>query len=206
MPPLLKGLAIGFSIAAPVGPIGLLCIRRSMNEGRWIGFISGLGAASADAIYGTVAALGLTAITELLVAQRLWLGLVGGAFLVYLGIATMRTAPSTGEATAPAPTTRGAAYASTFALTLTNPMTILSFAGIFAGIGLTAGDSPWDGVCLVGGVAAGSAAWWLILSATASWLGARLKRGGLRLVNGIAGLVLLGFGVWQLAVVVRSLR
>src|ERR1051326_2829952 len=91
---LLKGLAIGFAIAAPVGPIGVLCIRRSLAEGRWIGLVTGLGAATADAAYGAVAAFGLTTMSGFLVAQRAWLGLVGGVFLFYLGIRTFTSKPA----------------------------------------------------------------------------------------------------------------
>src|SRR6478735_6371119 len=91
----LKGLVLGFSIAAPVGPIGVLCIRRSLAEGRVVGFVSGLGAATADAFYGAVAAFGLTFISALLVSQQLWLRAIGGAFLCYLGVKTFLAPPST---------------------------------------------------------------------------------------------------------------
>src|SRR5437868_1618115 len=126
MSPFLQGLVIGFSIAAPVGPIGLLCIRRSVAHGRAAGFVSGLGAATADALYGVVAALGLTAVTTALLAHRAWLQLGGGIFLVGLGIATFRSRPPTSAAREAETARLPAAYASTLALTLTNPMTILS--------------------------------------------------------------------------------
>ena len=213
MSPLLKGLIIGFSIAAPVGPIGLLCIRRSLADGRLAGFISGLGAATADAIYGVVAALGLTAITSALVAQRAWLQFGGGVFLIYLGIATLRERPGGAGRTGPPPPgakteNLPAAYVSTLALTLTNPMTILSFLAIFAGLGPGAGAAGalaaggFDGLTagwLVLGVFLGSAAWWLLLCSAAGWLGQRLEYGGLRVVNIASGLVIAGFGAWQLA-------
>lgn len=202
----LKGIVIGFSIAAPVGPIGLLCIRRSLNEGRLIGFVSGLGAATADAIYGTLAALGITAVTSVLVGHHGWLQLAGGLFLVLLGANTLRSKPPDESARGAARSSLFAAYASTFALTLTNPLTILSFVGIFAGVGLGATDGRRTASLLVLGVAAGSAAWWLILSSAASWLGERLKHGGLRIVNVLAGVALCGFGLWQLSGLVQSLR
>src|SRR6185369_560193 len=138
---LLKGLVIGFSIAAPVGPIGLLCIRRSLTNGRVAGFVSGLGAATADALYGVVAALGLTAITSALLAHQSWLQLGGGGFLVYLGVTTLRAAPPAAAPRATAPTNLRSAYFSVLVLTLTNPMTILSFLGIFAGLGIGDGNS-----------------------------------------------------------------
>ena len=195
---LLRGIVVGFSIAAPVGPIGVLCIRRTLAEGRATGLVSGLGAATADAIYGCVAGFGLTFISSFLVDQQTWLRLIGGAFLCYLGIRTWLTAPAQGTAS-----TQGngplAAYASTFFLTLTNPMTILSFAAIFAGLGLanrTGGYAP-AGI-LVLGVFAGSALWWLLLSGGVSLFRGRFTPGGLRWVNKVSGIVITAFGVLAL--------
>ena len=91
---LLKGLLIGFSIAAPVGPIGVLCIRRTLVQGRAAGLVSGLGAASADAVYGSIAAFGLSFVSGLLISQQSWLKLIGGAFLCYLGIRTLLAQPA----------------------------------------------------------------------------------------------------------------
>lgn len=200
MPTLLKGLVIGFSIAAPVGPIGLLCIRRSLTDGRAAGFVSGLGAATADALYGLIAALGVTAVMNALVEQRAWLQLGGGAFLLYLGVATLRAKPAgTAVRTSAAPNLR-AAYFSILALTLTNPMTILSFIGIFAGLGIGASAGGARPACdLVFGVFLGSAAWWLLLSTAAGWLGRRLQHGGLRALHLASGLTIAAFGLWQLA-------
>jgi threonine/homoserine/homoserine lactone efflux protein len=136
---ILKGLVIGFSIAAPVGPIGVLCIRRSLAEGRQIGLATGLGAATADAAYGCVAAFALTAVSSFLVGHKSWLGLLGGLFLCCLGVRTFISSPASRVAE-----DRGgglfSAYLSTLFLTLTNPMTILSFVALFAGFGL--GASP----------------------------------------------------------------
>src|SRR5512143_860107 len=130
----LRGLIIGFSIAAPVGPIGVLCIRRTLSDGRLYGFVSGLGAATADACYGTIAALGLTIVSTFLVEQANWLRLLGGLYLCYLGLKTFRSRPADRAVEA---TTREhgllGAYASTLFLTLTNPLTILSFLAVFAG-------------------------------------------------------------------------
>jgi threonine/homoserine/homoserine lactone efflux protein len=198
-----KGLLIGFSIAAPVGPIGVLCIRRAMLEGRLAGFVSGLGAATADAVYGVVAVLGLTAITSVLLEQRTWLQLGGGAFLVCLGLTKLRAGPplEIAGSNVPAPNL-GAAFVSTLALTLTNPMTILSFVGIFAGVGIGTSDRDTaSGTLLVTGVFLGSASWWLLLSFTAGWLGARLQPGGLRLLHVFSGLTIAVFGVGQLVAV-----
>ncbi|HVY71914.1 MAG TPA: LysE family transporter, partial [Verrucomicrobiae bacterium] len=125
----LRGFLIGLSIAAPVGPIGVLCIRRTLASGRLAGFITGMGAASADAIYGAVAGFGLTAITSLLVGQQFWFRLLGGIFLVYLGVKTFMSKPARSSASS---TNQSLAvmYVSTLFLTLTNPATILSFIGV----------------------------------------------------------------------------
>jgi threonine/homoserine/homoserine lactone efflux protein len=130
-----RGLVIGFSIAAPVGPISLLCMRRTLAEGRLSGIVSGLGAATADALFGCVAGFGLTIISNILIDQQAWLRLTGGLFLCYLGIRTLLARPAKQVCFAGGSGLIGA-YASTLFLTLTNPMTILSFAAFFAGTGL----------------------------------------------------------------------
>ncbi len=242
----LRGLLIGFSIAAPVGPIGVLCIRRTLAAGRVTGLVSGLGAATADSFYGAVAGFGLTFISGLLIDQRFWLRLIGGAFLCYLGIRTFlaraRERPTGattavpgvaepgsgprgaaesagtgfpqgplpgGEAKRPPPQARPAeqaatvkssglagAYASTLFLTLTNPTTILSFAAIFAGLGIanTSGNYLNAGL-LVLGVFLGSALWWLTLSSVVSIFRAKIGSRQLQWVNRISGAVILAFGV-----------
>lgn len=193
---LLRGLIIGFSIAAPVGPIGVLCIRRTLTEGRAYGLASGLGAATADAIYGAIAAFGLTFVSRVLVTQQSWLRLLGGAFLCYLGLKTFLAPPAEHGASASGYGLAGA-YASTFFLTLTNPLTILSFAAIFAGLGGAAGSYVAAGA-LVLGVFLGSALWWLLLSGGVAPFRARVNPPGLRWVNRLAGIVITGFGVLAL--------
>jgi len=136
----LKGFVLGFSIAAPVGPIGVLCIRRTLAEGRAAGFASGLGAATADAIYGSIAAFGLTVISNFLRSQEFVLRLVGGAFLCYLGVKTWLAQPAGRAATAEGHGLVGS-YTSIFFLTLTNPMTIFSFIAVFAGLGFVSGNN-----------------------------------------------------------------
>ncbi len=160
----LRGLVIGFSIAAPVGPIGVLCIRRTLAEGQLYGLVSGLGAATADALYGCVAAFGLTFISSFLIGHKLWLSLIGGLFLLYLGIKTLLSKPAEDAAKAEGKGLFGA-YASTFLLTVTNPMTILSFVAIFAALGLGSTTGSYaSALILVLGVFCGSATWWLLLS------------------------------------------
>jgi len=198
------GALIGFSIAAPVGPIGVLCIRRTLAHGRLSGLASGLGAASADAVYGSVAALGLKVISDILVEQQAWLRLVGGVFLIYLGLKTLWRARMPIEMGAPVMNVAGLQdsrlsgdYASTLLLTLTNPLTILSFTAIFAGLGLgTVEVDRYAALVLVLGVFSGSATWWLLLSAATHAFGRRfLKPGALQWVNRASGLVITGFGL-----------
>jgi threonine/homoserine/homoserine lactone efflux protein len=192
---LLRGMVIGFSIAAPVGPIGVLCIRRTLASGRAVGLASGLGAATADAVYGCVAGFGLTLVYGALIGGQFWLRLVGGLFLCYLGIKSFLTQPAEGAAPAEGAGLAGA-YVSTFVLTLTNPMTILSFAAVFAGLGIADARGNYGlAALLVLGVFAGSALWWLGLSGAVSLFRSRLSVRALRWVNRISGVVILGFGL-----------
>jgi threonine/homoserine/homoserine lactone efflux protein len=195
---LLRGFAIGFSIAAPVGPIGVLCIRRTLAEGRASGLVSGLGAASADAIYGCIAGFGLTFISNFLVTQQEWLHLIGGVFLCYLGSKTFLAKPAEQAVSAEGNGLAGA-YASTFFLTLTNPMTIISFAAIFAGLGLASTSGNYvSAVVLVLGVFIGSALWWLILSGGVGVFREKFNPRGLQWVNRISGAIIAGFGLFAL--------
>ena len=192
---LLRGFIIGFSIAAPVGPIGVLCIRRTLAEGRIYGLVSGLGAATADAIYGCVAGFGLTFVSNFLISQQIWLRLIGGGFLCFLGLRTFLSKPSEQAASTKVNGLFGA-YASTFFLTLTNPMTILSFAAIFAGLGVGSADGSYvSAAILVFGVFIGSVLWWLVLSTTVSMFLKKFTPSGLQWINRIAGIILVGFGL-----------
>jgi threonine/homoserine/homoserine lactone efflux protein len=192
-----KGLALGLAIAAPVGPIGVLCIRRTLAEGWALGLAVGLGAATADAVYGAIAGFGLTAVSGFLVNQSRWLGLLGGVFLLYLGVRTFRSVP----AERPANLVRTGwwpAFGATAFLTLTNPLTILSFVAVFAGFGLAEAGATrdyWGAGALVLGVFLGSALWWLILSSGVAWFRNRLTPSALRRINQLSGLIILGFGV-----------
>ena len=195
---LLRGVAIGFSIAAPVGPIGVLCIRRTLAQGRLCGFASGLGAATADAAYGGIAGFGLTAVSNLLVSQQTWLRLIGGLFLCCLGVKTFFAKPAENGAVTGA-SGMISAYLSTLVLTLTNPMTILSFAAVFAGLGLGNGTDNYPAaILLVSGVFAGSALWWLLLSGGVGLFREKLTNHHLRWVNRISAIVIAGFGLLAL--------
>lgn len=201
-----QGLIFGLAIAAPVGPIGVLTIRRTLVGGLLVGLLSGLGAATADAFYGSVAALGLTAVSTFLIEQQLWLRLFGGLFLMYLGLRAMRQ-PAMANGLADAPQSDMgylAAYTSTFLLTLSNPVTILSFTAVFAGFGLgSQASGAGAGLQLVAGVFLGSALWWLTLCGVVTAVRARLSPTILHLINLASGLILAGFG---LALLISLLR
>lgn len=195
---LVRGTILGFSIAAPVGPIGVLVIRESVSAGPRAGFLTGLGAATADGLYGLVGGLGLTAVSTLLVSHTAGLRIVGGLFMLWLGARTFLSVPS-----GPAANHRragGRIYLTGLLLTVTNPMTILSFAAMFAGMGLGSGmDGSVAGiVALVGGVLIGSSAWWLLLSSAASLAGRTLTPSRLRWVNRGSGLIVAAFGALAL--------
>ncbi|MBC8335007.1 MAG: LysE family transporter [Anaerolineales bacterium] len=196
---LFKGILIGFSIAAPVGPIGVLCINRTLAKGRLAGFISGLGAATADGIYGCIAGFGLTFISQFLVDQENWLRLIGGVFLLFLGIKTF-LAKTTGVANPGTENGLFRAYLSTFFLTLTNPLTILSFVAIFAGMGIVNSDGNYiSAIMLVLGVFIGSMLWWTLLSSGASFFQKKINADGMAWINKISGLIITGFGVVALS-------
>ncbi|MEM8638130.1 MAG: LysE family transporter [Cyanobacteria bacterium P01_G01_bin.54] len=196
----LQGVGLGLAIAAPVGVIGLLCIQRTLTQGRWIGFVSGMGAATADGLYGCIAGLGLQAIADLLVAQRPGLMLVGGLFLVYLGLTTWRQRPPQAPTIPAAESSRRRstalrAYGSVLLLTLTNPMTIFSFLGVFSGLGLAGVERETrHAIALVAGVFTGSALWWLILSTGVHTLSRWFRLGQVVWLNRISGGVMVTFG------------
>jgi threonine/homoserine/homoserine lactone efflux protein len=185
-----------------VGPIGVLCIRRTLVEGRAVGLASGLGAACADALYGTVAGYGLAFIGDRLLSWQRWLRLLGGLYLLYLGIRTYLARPRERVTTGDAWEGIAGAYGSAFVLTLANPVTVLSFAGVLAGLGVAESDSRGVGV-LVLGVFVGSAAWWLFLSTAVAHLGRRIDGIALRWINRASGIAVAGFGIYALAGVLR---
>ncbi|HUG13558.1 MAG TPA: LysE family transporter [Thermomicrobiales bacterium] len=189
-----RGLLLGLSIAAAVGPMSVLCMRRTLVQGQLTGLLTGAGIASADGIYALVAAFGLTAVSDTLIEQRRWMELIGGAFLLYLGVRIARSQPARDAAVAAQPRGLVGAYASALVLTLANPMTILSFVAIFAGLGLARATNNAAGVALVAGVVLGSLAWWLFLTSAVRLIRNRLTPTVLRWVNLLSGAVLTVFG------------
>ena len=197
-----KGLLFGFLLAATVGPMWVLCFRRTVAQGALAGFVSGMGIAVADGLYGAVAAFGLTAISGYLLGQRFWIGLIGGFFLVYLGIKCLTTKPEQIQESNQDRRNLGQAFFSTLGLTLANPPTILAFAAIFAGLGLVTDDFGTAALVVLG-VFLGSASWWLVLAAGAGWLRGRIGPGLIRGINIVSGLGIVGFAAWQLAQLLR---
>ncbi len=194
-----KSALIGLSIAAPVGPVGLLCIQRSLDHGARIGFLSGLGAALADACFGALGAFGVQALIQAFVALATPLALVGSGFLAWMGLRLLRATPARRAAALVEPGNGWKALASVFALTLTNPMTILAFIAVFAGLGAGATPGTASALLMVAGVFCGSALWWLALALGVAAVRHRLNAGLLQRIDQAAGLFLLGFAAWQLA-------
>jgi threonine/homoserine/homoserine lactone efflux protein len=204
----IRGLLIGLSIAATVGPMSILCIQRTLNRGQLYGLVSGLGIATADGVYGSIAAFGLTLITNFLVSEQIWIRLIGGLFLVYLGIKTILSKPA--ERAAVLKTKSNGyfgAYTSTFLLTLTNPLTILSFTAIFAGIGVgSASKSIFSATAVVIGVFAGSTLWWIILTSGVSLLRKKITPQWLLWINRISGTIITLFGILALLTLLNIAR
>jgi len=195
---LLQGALIGFSIAAPVGPIGILCIRRTLEGGWKSGFISGFGAATADALYASLAGLGMTFITHILVQEQAWFRIGGAFFLFYLGAKIFFRDPAGYERPAKSFPLVGD-YFITFFLTLTNPVTILSFAAVFAGLGIkgSQGNYLYAGIWILG-VFIGSILWWYILSVCANAFRNKITPQNLKIINRISGSFIFSFGLWAL--------
>jgi putative LysE/RhtB family amino acid efflux pump len=189
-----KGMVLGVAIAAPLGPIGALCINCTLERGFWAGVAGGLGTALADGVYAALAAAGFTALGTLLGWIEVPLQVIGGLFLLYLGVKGLKPRSSASAASVAArgllPTT-----AATFLLTIANPATILSFAAIFAGLGLSAGEGGSAAFLLVAGVFLGSLAWWFCLSGVVSLLHSRLPEGFALLVGRISAAILIAFGL-----------
>jgi threonine/homoserine/homoserine lactone efflux protein len=196
---ILKGIIIGFALALPIGPIGILCIRKTAAEGHLSGMVIGFGAATADAVYGFIAAFGLTVISDALVTRQVWFRLIGGAFLCYLGIKTLMAKPAENSQGSNEKGLLGS-YVSTFLLTLTNPLSIIAFIGVFAGFGLRNADlSLGSAASLIAGVFLGSSLWFFLLSYGITLFREKINATGLGWVNRISGFLIIVFGLIAIA-------
>ncbi|WP_316861496.1 LysE family transporter [uncultured Cohaesibacter sp.] len=201
----LQGGLIGLAIAAPVGPIGLLCIRRTLREGKLVGIATGMGAATADGMYGIIAATGL-AISGLLVSHGDWMRLGGGLLILYLGVTTfLRGFDSQPHDPAKAPSAQAPlrAYATTFLLTVSNPATIIAFIGMISGLSKGLEQGPGAAYWLVFGVFSGSALWWFILVGMTSLIRGLISDHFMRLIDFLSGLIL---SVWGLSLIWQSAK
>jgi threonine/homoserine/homoserine lactone efflux protein len=193
---LLKGMLVGIIIALPTGPVGVLCIRRTILHGRLAGLVSGLGAASADAVFGIIAAFGLSFVSRLLLDYQGWLRLGGAGILLYIGISAFTADPSQDTRSQRDPEDLLADYASAFALTISNPITIIAFLGIFAGIGFSGAEATLGrAATLVLGVWLGSLVWWGGLAGGAGMVRLSFDRNHLVWINRGSGGILVVCGV-----------
>ena len=202
---LFKGLILGFSVAAPVGPIGVLCINRTIDKSYFSGLVSGLGAATADLIYGLIAGFGLTIISNFLIAQKLWMQIFGLLFLFYVGIKTLFQKPQF-ESNKVGNKSLVKDYITTFLLTITNPMTVLFFLAVFAGLGLSNAENiKLAPILLVTGVFVGSGIWWLFLSSLTYKLKNKIGNGIIKQINLISGITILMFAIMILYDLIKDI-
>lgn len=202
----LRCVGIGFAIAAPIGPVGLLCIRKALADGRTAAWMAGLGAALADTLFGAVVGLGLGAVSHFLTGHTDMLKLVGGLFMVALGLRTWRAAATAIEPAEASGLSPWRDFVSTFAITITNPGTILGVMGVFAAMGVAAKPmdmtQSWQ---VVLGVFSGSALWWAVLTELTILVRARFTPQRMRLFNHLSGALLVLFGIGALASLLLSL-
>src|SRR5579883_3075507 len=200
----LRGLILGLSIASVVGPMSVLCMQRTIHRGLLYGLISGLGIATADGVYGSIAAFGLTLITTFLVSQQIWIRLIGGLFLLYLGIRTIFTKPAERAASAAKASNFLGAYVSTFLLTLTTPLTILSFAAVFAGLGVGGtSHSVISAALVVLGVFSGLTLRECVITGSLSLLRRKFTPTWLLWINRVSGGVITIFGLLALLSMIK---
>lgn len=197
-----RAMIVGCSIAAPVGPVGVACIQRTLAAGARAGFVSGLGAATADAVYGGLGAFGASAVTTRLVSLRIPLAVLGGLFLCWMGARILAAVVLPGEAPKSRAQRTDGAFVPIFLLTLANPMTILSFVAVFGSLAGGVMTERSGALVMVAGVFAGSALWWLSLAGAVSCLRERMDPRWELGISRLAGAFLLGLGFWQLAALV----
>lgn len=192
----LKSVVLGLAIAAPLGPIGALCINRTLERGFLAGVAGGLGTALADGVYATLAAFGFTTFSAILTGIDIPMRLAGGGFMLYLGWKTFRAKPGGGGAAMVSARNLIGTTAATFFLTITNPMTILSFIALFAGLGLASASGASAALLVIAGVVLGSMLWWIVLSGGVALVRHRLPQAFALWTSRVSAVILLCFGVW----------
>ena len=190
----IRGLAAGLIIAAPVGPVNLLCIRRTLEKGWKSGMVSGLGAALADTLYGAIAGFTITVVIQLLIREEFWIRLVGGILLMVIGVVYYRM-PSRSLEAGPDVSSVGSDFVSAFLLNVTNPTTVLSFLAVLATLGIGRQRPLWQTSLLVAGIFCGSMIWWAILVSAANRLRGRITDRTMRWMNHVAAMAIGGFGL-----------
>lgn len=192
----IEGILIGFSVAMPIGPIGILCIQRTLRQGTIAGYLTGFGAATADAIYGSIAAFGITIISNFLIQQQFWIRILGGLAFLFLGLKILLKKEVYQENSKIKKTNLISSYTSSLFLTLTNPITIIMFAGIFSWFKIGINEiSSISGLLLISGIFTGSALWFFTLSSTVGLLRYKFSSKHLLLINKLSGLILLVFAL-----------
>jgi threonine/homoserine/homoserine lactone efflux protein len=195
---IIKGLLAGLAIAVPVGPVNVLCASRTLAKGRLAGLLTGLGAATADALYGAVAGFSITLVIDFLTEQEFWIRVIGGLLLICIGVVYFRKPAQSLTQSAG----NGAAHSdfiSTLLLTLTNPTTVLSFMAVLSALGMGGQRASWLTFLLVLGIFCGSMLWWVVLVTLVNWLRDRFNDNSIRWMNRIAGLAIGGFGLFTFA-------
>ena len=201
----IKGFIIGFTIAASIGPIGILCVRRSLAHGYLAGFFSGMGVATADGFYGAIAAFGLTFVSSFLIQQQMWLQVIGIVFLVYLGVKTLVEKPADNTTSEVKSGGLLGDYVSILFLTIVNPMTILLFTGIFAGLGVAKESESYVSALMITlGVFTGSAMLYFLISVIFGVFGRKLNSHVIILVNKISGSIIIGFAIITVISMIKS--
>jgi threonine/homoserine/homoserine lactone efflux protein len=189
----LRGVVVGLIIAAPVGPVNVLCIHRTIERGWKSGVLSGVGAAVADTIYGAIAGFGISLVIQFLIREEFWIRLLGGILLLAIGVVYFFKAP--GKFEAKKDESSNSDFVSTFLLTATNPTTVLSFMAVLATLGLGRQRPLWQTSFLVAGIFCGSMAWWILLASGVNLLRKKITDASMRWMNRVAGIAIGAFGL-----------
>jgi threonine/homoserine/homoserine lactone efflux protein len=189
----LRGVAAGLIIAAPVGPVNVLCIRRTLEKGWKSGIVSGFGAAFADTLYGAVAGFSISLVIQFLLREEFWIRLIGGILLMGIGVVYYFKAP--GSLKGGKDSSAHSDFVSALLLTATNPTTVLSFLAVLATLGLGRHRPLWQTSFLVAGIFCGSMAWWVILASGVNLLRGKVTDRTMGWMNRVAGIAIAGFGL-----------